>query len=105
MTVYQIAKMVGDIRPGQSFEISRMEMNDVACLPGFRPPDMVMENIVGSAYEFSYYQKHNGNVVFYRRLKLTEGEFRTYVSPDRRDRFKQLPNGLWEPKNNSRQSG
>lgn len=60
--------------------------------PIWSPTDRIMENIVGSAYEFVARDRPmTGNVVFERlRTPLSDDDERqTYVSPDRRDRFRR----------------
>lgn len=78
--------MVGDILPGQEI---RIDLNDVepSYLPGWTIPECIMENIVGSAYEFTFRQDPTccGPVVIFERLKEPLREGRTYTSPDRRE--------------------
>jgi hypothetical protein len=97
---YDISARVKLLSWGERLEVSMSVLKDVACDPGFSPADMIMESIAGSAYTFAYYEKpESGNVVFHRLdsdvAPLQDG-LRSYVSPDRRHLFAQLPNGLWK---------
>lgn len=51
---------------------------------------MVLESIVGSAYEFWYWEDQmSGNVTFGRLEKPLDDGRRTFVSPDRRDFYRR----------------
>lgn len=76
------------LKPGQAIQYSRYELIDK--VPGFHhndayfsPANRVLENIMGSAYEYYYEEKLDGDIVFYR-LKKPLKNGRTYTSPDRR---------------------
>ena len=49
------------------------------------PAERVMENVVGSAYEFAFHEDpETGHTIFRRLPKRLTGKRRTYTSPDRR---------------------
>lgn len=53
----------------------------------YTPADWVLENIMGSTYEYGYTLCPNGDVSFWREaVPLNDGR-RTYVSPDRKQHF------------------
>lgn len=106
MNIYSLAKQISEIEPGQRITVSRYVLEDVAppCQltglggPTWTPPERVLENIVGSAYEFRFWiQPESGNVVFERLHAALRDGSRTYVSPDRRERFHVGPDGLYRP--------
>lgn len=84
-----ILRKVSNLKPGFSVEIGRLDLADE--FQGyhhngaeFTPADSLLENIIGSAYEFSYSTNpRNGNTIFHRLVKPLEAG-RSYVSPDRR---------------------
>jgi hypothetical protein len=93
-----VRQAVKQMRPGYVMSFAR-ELLYFPVPPPWTPADWVLEGIVGSAYEFWYYRDHRtGNFIFRRRSHPVEGEFRTYVSADRRDRFDKLPSGLYRVK-------
>lgn len=88
---HYLVQLVANLRPGESIEIPAAELE--SCRPAsyhngalFSSADWVLENIVGSSYEWSYHQSHVSNTyVFARRLRpTTDIEPVTYMSPDRR---------------------
>lgn len=98
MDRFDWARLVGAIPRGQWIIIPFAELKGLFALPGWTPVESILENIIGSAYEFSFVEDHqNGTVTFKRRKEpLKGGRLRTYVSPDRRHLFSQRPDGLWE---------
>ena len=85
-----IVQEVASIPPDYSMDIdARLLDNATACYShnnaNFTPPDQVLENIVGAAYEFSYFIHPIKRIVTFSRLKkpIQDGQ-RTYVSPDLR---------------------
>lgn len=64
---------------------------------GFTPADNVLEQVVGSGYTHRYIHSLNGRDIMFLRLhcELPEG-VRSYVSPDRRDRFRKRTDELYE---------
>ena len=94
-----IARKVERLEPGKWIVVS-WALDDLPEIQHngamFTPADRVLENIVGSAYEFSYWQDpENGSVVFHRRSEPVKGALRTYVSPDRRDFYDVQVDGLY----------
>ena len=81
---------VASLCPGQAIDIDQLEL-DMA-VPGFEcndavftSADRVLENIIGSAYEFGYHVNASlYSVTFYRLKQPLTDESRTYTSPDRR---------------------
>lgn len=67
-------------------------------IPGWSLAESIMENIIGSAYEFTYTEDPIARRITFRRFSkpLTNGLW-TFISPARRDRAKQRTDGLWEP--------
>jgi hypothetical protein len=83
-----IVTCVGRLEPGQRIDFSDSELREIETLhhngATFTPADRVLENIIGSSYEFRYTTALNGRVTFERlSAPLTDGR-RSYVSPDRR---------------------
>lgn len=74
------------MKPGQCCAIEYALLREVPSFDHkgatFTPADRVLENIVGSAWEFSYEDCPERRVVVFRRHENT-GKIR-YVSPDRR---------------------
>jgi len=85
--------------PGHVIELDRHILRDVNPSPGWSEPEWILENIIGSAFEYSFSFNHlRGTVVFHRRKEpLLDGR-RTYVSPDRKHLFDPLPDGTYRPK-------
>ncbi len=95
MTRYSLAKEIQKLKPGQRIEIGQFMLDDIVPIPGWTIEDSVMENIVGSSYEFRYWITERGGTVFERLSEpLTDGR-RTYVSPDRRYRFRSDGHGCF----------
>lgn len=114
MNIYDLAKDIGRISPGQRITVSRFVLDKVAPpapLVGFggptwTPPERVMENIVGSAYEFLFWtEPESGNVVFQRLREPLKDGSRTYVSPDRREHYKLGTDGRYWPNNGTQRHG
>ncbi len=85
---------VTSLKPGQSISICWNLLK--ADFPAerhngvvFSPPDRLLENIIGSAYEYGYNTDPLKNrVVFFRLEKpITEADALVYVSPDRRQYY------------------
>lgn len=82
--------------------LSYTVLQDIAALHHkgavWTPPDRVLENIIGSSYEFRYEQSGYKSDVTFERLStpLTNGH-RSYVSPDRRNLYNDL-GPVWAPK-------
>lgn len=96
----RIANIVARIDPGQWIEVGWSVLQDIVLLPGYdHPADRIMDNIVGSAYEFRWWEKPMTGDVTFQRLKtsLRDGR-RTYVAPDRRHLFEKDIHGFWTPR-------
>lgn len=98
MKLQPLIDLVQRLKPGEHVVIDPREFDFRTDLFGeFSPADWVLENIVGSAYEFRYYEHFpTRHVVFERLPKPLDGTLYSYVSPDRRDFFRQRPDGLYE---------
>lgn len=96
-------KMVKDLRPGQRIGLSGSVLEDIAPLHhngyAWTPPDRVLENIVGSSYEFRYFCDYQGSATFERLDGQLKNGYRSYVSPDRRHLYYDV-GGLWMPRAN-----
>lgn len=98
-----IAREIQRLEPGQWVQIDRRILEDAAPPaplvgifgPVWSPPERVMENIIGSAYEYRFREDPvSGNFIFERlREPLGDDGSRTFVSPDRRKYFKQDARG------------
>ncbi len=98
-TTRYIALIVRHLKPGQAKEFSREMMRGVICIPGWSAEETVMENVIGSAYEYEYAtDPMRGTTSFKRRPNPLTGGLRCYVSPDRQHYFNRRPDGLWEVK-------
>lgn len=79
------------LKPGQCIDMSERVLADIGCHEHngatFTPPDQVLENILGAAWEYGYDRIPQSRAVrFYRLPKPLDyrGSERSYVSPDRR---------------------
>jgi hypothetical protein len=87
---------VCSLKPGQRIDIDLRHVRRNSLADDFTTADWIMENIVGSAYEFLYYQSpHKCATTFERLLKPLEGDEQSYVSPDRRHWFDAGVDGLY----------
>lgn len=96
-----IAKQLQEMRPGQCLRLSASVLKDLSHGMfenpyGFDKRDFVLEHIVGSSYEYGWREDHGTGDTIYFRLKkpLSNGE-RSYVSPDRRDRYERGFDGIY----------
>ncbi len=104
-SIDHIKNQVLRLEPGQQIKVSRRLLKACEPPPAFAgimretAADRILESIVGSAYEYWYEEDPmDGHFIFGRlNQPLTNGS-RTYVSPDRRDRYRK---GLrfWHPLN------
>jgi hypothetical protein len=92
----EVIRMVASLKPGQTIQFSAIELIDK--VGGywhngvfFSPADTVMENIIGSSYEYSYTESLTTGAITFRRLEAPidgdSGEL-AYISPDRRPKYK-----------------
>lgn len=92
-----LAAEVSALNPGEALTIAASELARVAPLhyngATWSSVDRILENVIGSAYEIVTHQDPmTRNVTFYRLAEdqakaLVASGGRTFVSPDRRDRF------------------
>jgi len=89
----EVLRRVASLKPGECIQFSAIELSNT--VQGyhyngvfFTPADRIMENIIGSAYEFNYTENAITGAVTFCRLEapITYGDSRerTYISPDRR---------------------
>ena len=89
MTYGDIANIVSRIPRGQSITVDRITLRDSDPYPlihnGFqwKPEERVMENIIGSSYNFLMWENPETGDVTFEHLEK-ESKERTYQSPDRR---------------------
>ncbi len=102
-TIYEIAREISRIPPGDCYcvdEFDRIGLTGGGSI--FKPrsvPEAIMENIVGSSYEFVFWEDPMTQKLVFRRLRTPIPEsarLRTFVSADRRQHFTQRPDGLWD---------
>ena len=98
-----IARQIQAMKPGQCVRVSQGTMrllSDPIMENHYRFPikDWILEHIVGASFEFGYHEDLATGDINYFRLPqpLTDGR-RSYVSPDRRDRFRKRFDGIYEP--------
>lgn len=106
MNIYELAKDISKIPPGCRITVSRFLLNEIAASarlvgsdgPTWAPAERVMENIIGSAYEFRFWADLKTENVIFERLSepLNDGS-RTYVSPDRRAHYQIGKGGRYWP--------
>lgn len=85
-----ILQEVASLKPGQQITIGFREVEDAfPAQSPWTPPERLLENIIGSSYEFSFsINPMNREVTFSRREKpLTEDGLLTYVSADRKQYY------------------
>ena len=95
---YAVA-FVKRLRPGQSVTISGSVLQGIAPIHhngyAWTPPDRVLENIVGSSFEYRYRcSGYKGDATFERLDGRVADGYRSYVSPDRRHLYIDC-GGLW----------
>ena len=85
--LYRYCRLVSDLKPGQRINFDTVDLKTY--ISGFwhngayfTPADRICENIVGSAYNISYWMHPDGKTVTFAKHEYT-GE-RRYISPDRR---------------------
>src|SRR5262245_26354129 len=102
-----IRNKVAGLRPGQRITFTALVMLEAEPRGLFsllreigRPADRVLDNIIGSAYEYGYFDNpEDRSTTFYRLPQPlpSDGPSRTYVSPDRRHHY-TYDGRLWQPK-------
>lgn len=106
MNYLELANKISAIQPGQWFTVDRHELERIAPAmpltgplgPTWSPAERIMENIVGSAYKFRFWEDPETGRITFEHLKqpLPDG-LRSYVSPDRADLFTRTPDGFYRP--------
>jgi len=106
MNYLDLAHKISVIEPGQWFTVERHTLESIAPAmpltgldgPMWSPAERIMENIVGSAYKFRFWEDREKGTVTFEHLKqpLRNG-LRSYVSPDRINRFTKTPDGFFRP--------
>lgn len=88
--LYGICVRVALLAEGNSLCLDLWEFKDISGFyhndAYFTPADRVLENIVGSAYKYSWAFCNNGQAVVFRHHYYDPLSRRTYVSPDRRSK-------------------
>lgn len=106
MNYIELAIEISAIKPGQWYTVNCSELARIAPAmqlagpfgPTWTPAERIMENIVGSAYEFRFWEDHaTGNITFERLKQPLRYGLRSYVSPDRSHFYTRQPDGLYRP--------
>lgn len=90
----QTLDSVKRLLPGQSIKIDRRELElDYHYMrhngAEFNPADCLLENIVGSSYEYGYRVDFlSGSIEFFRLNEPIKSDDRSYVSPDQRKYYR-----------------
>lgn len=86
---YRLAHEVSRIKPGQCLQVDStilglyvagMDYNGAR----FTPADMILENVVGSSYEFWYTEDIINRRIIFHRAQISSEEPIYYRSPDRK---------------------
>lgn len=96
--LYELARVLRDLAPGNRLEICATILGQQKVLPGWNPAEYLMEMVVGSSYNLTFF--YNLELDAYVYTKLREDlpyPLRTYVSPDRQQGWRRRPDGYWEP--------
>ncbi|AHF94594.1 hypothetical protein OPIT5_29375 [Opitutaceae bacterium TAV5] len=106
MNYLELSNKIAGIEPGQWFTVDRHELERIAPAmsllgslgPTWSPAERIMENIVGSAYNFRFWEDPATARITFEHLKhpLRDG-LRSYVSPDRAGLFTRTPDGFYRP--------
>ena len=106
MNYIDLAHKIAVIEPGQLFTVECHTLESIAPAmpltgpdgPMWSPPERIMENIVGSAYTFRFWEDREKGTITFEHLKqpLRDG-LRSYVSPDRLEYFTKMPDGFYRP--------
>lgn len=104
MNIKELAHEIQMMKPGHWYTLDRDTLNYVAPAmhlkgplgPIWKPVERIMESIIGSAYEFRFWEDLSTGRTTFERLKqpLRDGR-RTYVSPDRVELFTRTPDGFY----------
>lgn len=103
MTTFQhIVARVSRLKPGEKFTVDKRQIYEgwgngmFEFLSDFKPPDRVLENVIGSSHTHRYQWVEGGDVLFQRLHTQLPQDVRSYVSPDRLDWFEKRPDGLYQ---------
>lgn len=98
-----LVQRVRALRPGQCEVVSRHVLEPFSggwlgefISNGFTPADRILENVIGSSVTHRYTREGYGDTAFRRLYAELPDGVRSYVSPDRRDRLKMRPDGLYQ---------
>lgn len=91
-----LAHKVRSLTPGQEMIVSGCLLSEIKPVrmagvlgPEWNACDQIMEQIVGSAYEWEYQLIPESRNYLFRRLHKSDQKHRTYVSPDRRHLYQE----------------
>ena len=97
-----IEKIKRDCKPGMEFRVSARVMRDLQKLSvsDFTVADIILEQIIGSAYEYGYQiDVDTGDTIFFHLSQPLNDGRRSYVSPDRYNFFNyDSDTGIFSPK-------
>lgn len=99
---YEIAQRVAELEPGGSVTFSAEQIRRMGPPiyhngAKFTVPDRILENVIGSAFQWRYTTHPKTGAVTFNRLKHTaKAGVRSYVSPDRR-KFYREEDGFFMP--------
>lgn len=98
MDRFEIARVIqSECKPGMCFVLPLSDYCRIAPIQGFGLAESIMENIAGSAYDWSFHvDPITRDIVFTHHAKPAPDGLRTYVSPDRREKFVQRSDGLFQ---------
>lgn len=93
MNYHEVAKEIQRLQPGQQCRVSRHALSQLGV-----PIERILENIVGSAYEYLVENDYETGDCLFRRLDapLDDGR-RTFVSADRLALFRKGSDGYYHP--------
>ncbi len=85
---HHVIQIVRDLKPGQCISVDVRELEDIPSFEHngatFTAADRVLENIIGSAYEYRYWRSNYDRSITFERLPQPLTDPTAYVSPDRR---------------------
>lgn len=101
-TFADVVRAVASLKPGQCVSFDRYTMREIPTFEHkgfhFSAADRVLENVVGSAYGWTYLPDPLSGSCSFERMVRTEfdGGRRTYVSPDYRHLYRRT-GAVWIP--------
>lgn len=100
----RLATQVRAMKPGEWLTVDRDSVDDNARIAPWRdghwtPCDFILEQIVGSGYEWSWQQNPIGRAITFKRRQhpLKADDLRTWVSPDRAHYYRLRADDIYEP--------